>query len=133
MRPSSDWSIQCCFCALYNLRFDLITSELRAMVESAEEYKVRLAAYTEGKNPIAMQGLAPRTLAQLIEGVAEGKLGLRPAPNKWSVTEILAHIAEDELTSTWRYRQMLEHEGPELLGLRSSNVGASRKLWVMEG
>jgi len=86
------------------------------MVESAEEYKVRLAAYTEGKDPIAMQGLAPRTLAQLIEGVAEGKLGLRPAPNKWSVTEILAHLAEDKLTSTWRYRQMLEHEGPELLG-----------------
>jgi hypothetical protein len=86
------------------------------MVESAEEYKVRLAAYTEGKDPITMQRLAPRTLAQLIEGVAEAKLSLRPTPTKWSVTEILAHIAEDELTSTWRYRQMLEHEGPELLG-----------------
>jgi uncharacterized damage-inducible protein DinB len=86
------------------------------MVESAEEYKVRLAAYTEGKDPIAMQGQASRTLAQLIKGVAETKLSLRPAPTKWSVTEILAHMAEDELTSTWRYRQMLEHEGPELSG-----------------
>jgi DinB superfamily len=41
---------------------------------------------------------------------------LRPAPGKWSVTEILAHLAEDELTSTWRYRQMLEYDSPELPG-----------------
>ena len=63
-----------------------------------------------------MQRQAPRTLAALIEGVTEAKLGLQPAPGKWSVTEILAHMAEDELSSTWRYRQMLEHDGPELLG-----------------
>jgi hypothetical protein len=108
------------------------------MVESAEEYKVRLAAYTEGKDPIAMQGQAPRTLAQLIKGVAETKLSLRPAPTKWSVTEILAHMAEDELTSTWRYRQMLEHEGPELSGFnqemwaRLGNYGSWKAHEAME-
>jgi len=63
-----------------------------------------------------MQREAARTLAELIEGVAENTLSRRPAPGKWSVTEILAHMAEDELSSTWRYRQMLEHDDPELLG-----------------
>ncbi len=29
---------------------------------------------------------------------------------------ILAHMAEDELASSWRYRQMIEHEGATLLG-----------------
>ena len=86
------------------------------MGESSEQYTARLAAYVQGKDPIAMQRQAPSTLAQLIEGIAEAKLRLRPAPHKWSVTEILAHLAEDELTSSWRYRQMLEHEGPQLLG-----------------
>jgi len=32
------------------------------------------------------------------------------------VTEILAHLGEDELSSTWRYRQMLEHSGLDLQG-----------------
>jgi hypothetical protein len=64
------------------------------MVETAEQYQARLAAYTEGKDPIAMQRQAPHTLAQLIEGVAEAQLSLKPAPGKWSVTEILAHLAE---------------------------------------
>jgi hypothetical protein len=86
------------------------------MVDAAEQYQARLAAYVEGKDPVAMQRQAPRTLAELIEGVTEAKLSLKPAPGKWSVTEILAHMAEDELSSTWRYRQMLEHDGPELLG-----------------
>jgi DinB superfamily len=86
------------------------------MVEAAEQYKARLAAYTEGKDPIAMQREAPRTLAHLIEGASESTLRFGPSPGKWSVTEILAHMAEDELSSTWRYRQMLEHDAPELPG-----------------
>jgi uncharacterized damage-inducible protein DinB len=83
---------------------------------TAKQYKARLAAYVEGKDPVAMQRQAPRRLAELIEGVPETTLRLRPASRKWSVTEILAHMAEDELSSTWRYRQMLEHNGLELLG-----------------
>jgi len=86
------------------------------MTETAEQYKTRFESYTAGKDPVAMQREAPRTLARLIENVTEAKLTQRPAPDKWSLTEILAHLADDELASTWRYRQMLEHDGPELPG-----------------
>jgi hypothetical protein len=86
------------------------------VVETAEQYRARLASYVDGQDPISMQRQAPRTLARLIMGATEEKLKLRPAPGKWSVTEILAHLAEDELTSSWRYRQMLEYEAPVLLG-----------------
>jgi len=71
---------------------------------------------SDAKIQLPLQAQAPRILAELIAGVAEPKLSLKPAPGKWSVTEIRAHMAEDELSSTWRYRQMLEHDGPELLG-----------------
>jgi chromatin segregation and condensation protein Rec8/ScpA/Scc1 (kleisin family) len=86
------------------------------MVEAAEQYKARLGAYVEGKDPVAMQSQTSHTLARLVDGVGETQLSLKPAPNKWSVTEILAHMAADELRSTWRYRQILEHDAPELLG-----------------
>jgi DinB family protein len=84
------------------------------MTETAEEYKSRFAAYVEGKDPIAMQREAPDTIADLIAGVAPARLKRPPAPGKWSVLQIIAHLAEDELASSWRYRQMLEHDGPEL-------------------
>ena len=86
------------------------------MKETSDQYKARLTAYVEGKDPIVMQGESPAVLAQLITGITDSRLKLRPAPDNWSVTEILAHMAEDELTSTWRYRQMLEYEAPALPG-----------------
>src|SRR6266849_3586597 len=80
------------------------------------DYQSRLQAYTEGRDPIAMQRETPRVLAGLIAGISVHKLTARPAPGKWSVCEILAHLAEDELTSTWRYRQMIENPGAALAG-----------------
>ena len=82
----------------------------------ATGYAARLQAYTEGKNPLAMQAEMPAILAELIRGVPQAKLTRSPAPGKWSVVEILAHLAEDELTSSWRYRQMLENDGVALAG-----------------
>ena len=85
-------------------------------METAEQYKSRLAGYVEGRDPIQMQQDAPLTIARLIEAVPDSALKTRPAPGKWSVTEILMHLADDELVSSWRYRQMLEHDVPELEG-----------------
>ncbi|HXB74175.1 MAG TPA: DinB family protein [Candidatus Acidoferrales bacterium] len=82
--------------------------------ETADQYKARLDAYIVDQEPIAMQREAPRTLACLIEGAPDEMLGRRPAPGKWSVRAILAHLAEDELVSSWRYRQMIEHSGATL-------------------
>jgi uncharacterized damage-inducible protein DinB len=63
-----------------------------------------------------MQREAPGTLACLIEGAPDEMLNRQPATGKWSVRAILAHLAEDELVSSWRYRQMIEHSGATLAG-----------------
>ena len=67
------------------------------------------------KAAIAKQREAPAALARLIADVPESLLRRPPSPGKWSVVAILAHLAEDELSSSWRYRQMLEKPG-EVLG-----------------
>jgi DinB superfamily len=90
------------------------------------DYQSRLQAYREGRDPIVMQGEAPGLLAELIAGIPVQKLTARPAPGKWSVCEILAHLAEDELTSTWRYRQMIENPGTALSGF-------DQDLWAQLG
>lgn len=80
-------------------------------VETTPEYQARFASFVAGKDPLSMQRQAPDTIASLIAGVSEDTLHRRPAPGKWSIVEIIAHLAEDELSSSWRYRQMLEHDG----------------------
>jgi len=48
--------------------------------------------------------------------VSDDRLRRRPEPQKWSIVEIVAHLAEDELVTSWRYRQMLETPGCALAG-----------------
>ena len=85
-------------------------------IETAAQYHARLSAYVGEKDPIAMQRDTPRILAGLVEGATDEVVNRQPAPGKWSVRAILAHMAEDELVSSWRYRQMIEHDGAQLLG-----------------
>ena len=63
-----------------------------------------------------MQARAASILSDLISGVSEEILTARPAPKKWSISEIIAHLADDEITSSWRYRQMIENPGVLLAG-----------------
>lgn len=83
-------------------------------MESVAEYKARITSYVQGKDPMAVQRETPRTLAQLITGVPAERLTKRPGPDRWSVGELLAHLADAELGAAWRYRQMIEHNGGPL-------------------
>ena len=77
----------------------------------SQQYQERLEAYTTGNDPVAMQSSALKIVEELIAGVPEQVLRQRPAPDKWSIVEILAHLADDELATSWRYRQMIEGSG----------------------
>ncbi len=81
---------------------------------TAAEYKARILSYVEGKDPVEVQRETPELLAQAIQGASDDQLRHRPAPDKWSVNELLAHFAEAEIGAFWRYRQMIEHNGGPL-------------------
>jgi len=86
------------------------------MPETTQDYSDRLAGYVDGLDPLIVQQETPDKLARLIHGIPVQQLSGRPEPGKWSIIEILAHMAEDELVSSWRYRQMIEHDGEVLHG-----------------
>jgi hypothetical protein len=77
------------------------------MQETAQEYTKRLLNHSEGKEPLRLQQAAPKKLASLIKGKNAKQLMRRPAPDKWSVAEIAAHLADAELAISWRLRQIL--------------------------
>jgi DinB superfamily len=77
------------------------------MQETVQEYTKRLLSYGEGKDPLRLQQAAPGKLAALLKGKTGKQLMHRPEPDKWSVAEILAHLADAELAISWRLRQVL--------------------------
>lgn len=81
------------------------------MTETVQQYSQRILANAQGQDPIKVQSATPKKLARLIAGVPAGELRKRPAPEKWSVAEILAHLADVEIVIGWRMRSILGAPG----------------------
>jgi hypothetical protein len=79
--------------------------------ETPQQYTQRLVSHTEGKEPLLLQRAAPKKLAALIKGKQKKRLMRRPAPGKWSIAEIMAHLADSEIVIGWRLRQILSTNG----------------------
>ncbi|MGA7079534.1 MAG: DinB family protein [Terriglobales bacterium] len=81
------------------------------MSETAQQYTQRILANAQGQDPIKVQSATPKKLARLIKGIPTPKLRKRPAHDKWSVAEILAHLADVEIVVGWRMRLILGAPG----------------------
>jgi hypothetical protein len=79
--------------------------------ETASQYQARIFSYAAGEDPLLLQAKAPDRLASLVEGLPGERLGRRPAPAKWSIREIVAHLADDELVGAYRIRLILSSPG----------------------
>ncbi len=96
------------------------------MKETAQEYTRRIVGFMEGKQPLAVQAATAKKLARLIKGVPASKLRKRPAPDKWSAGEVLAHLAETEIVCGFRMRLILGAPGTAI-------VAFDQDAWVISG
>jgi hypothetical protein len=88
----------------------------RSMQETAEQYINRLIGYLNGQDPVRVQAATAKRLSKLIQGVSRKRLTRRPAPGKWSVAEILAHLADDEMVAGFRMRLVVGAPGTPVQG-----------------
>jgi hypothetical protein len=68
--------------------------EFRAHLESAEK--------------------SPEKIASAVLRLPKTTLNYRPAPDKWSILEILAHLADTEIVYGYRLRQIIADNDPTL-------------------
>jgi DinB superfamily len=85
------------------------------MSETVQQYIDRLLGYVEGKQPLDVLAATAGKLERLTGGVSSAELGKRPAPNNWSVTEILAHLADAEIVGAFRMRLILGSPGTPIV------------------
>jgi hypothetical protein len=86
------------------------------MQETPQQYTQRILGSLEGKNAMDVLAATPRQVERLVKGVTRKRLGKRPAPQKWSVTEILAHLADVEIVQGFRLRLILGSSGTAIQG-----------------
>jgi uncharacterized damage-inducible protein DinB len=81
------------------------------MQETPQQYTQRMLGYSEGKQPLRVQQATAQKLSALTRRLSKKQLTRRPAPGKWSIAEILAHLADSELVAGWRLRLILGSNG----------------------
>jgi len=87
------------------------------MQETPQQYTKRVLGYIEGKKPMDILSATPGKIDRLVDGVPAETLSRRPATDKWSVTEILAHLADSEIVYGFRIRLILEGGSPPIQGI----------------
>jgi len=96
------------------------------MKETAQQYTQRMLGSMDGKEPLAVQAATADKLEQLIAGVPVARLRQRPAPDKWSVNDIVAHLADGEIVGGFRLRLILGAPGTPI-------VAYDQDAWVTSG
>ena len=71
----------------------------------------------ELKERIAAADKSPKQVAAAVSGLPDRTLRYKPAPDKWSILEILGHLADVEIVYAHRFRQMLADKKPVIAPL----------------
>ncbi len=86
----------------------------------------------DNRDPIDVLSATAEQLAHLLDGLTPEQFERKPAPNKWNLREILAHLADVEIVWSWRFRQVLGTDNPDLEPLEQDNWAKSYSGYSVE-
>jgi len=71
----------------------------------------------ELKQHIEAAEKGPKNLATAVSGLSDKVLRYKPAPGKWCILEIVAHLADAEIIYSYRMRQIIADKKPVIAPL----------------
>jgi hypothetical protein len=86
------------------------------MQETPQQYTERILSYVRGKETLKILASTQKKISSLLRGVPKTKLKKRPVQDKWSVADILGHIADTEIVCSFRIRLILGSNGTPIQG-----------------
>jgi hypothetical protein len=67
-------------------------------------------SYLGSRDPIQVMAATPERLAELVDTIGPARVEEPLAPGKWSIREILCHLADTELAFAFRLRQAVAED-----------------------
>lgn len=94
----------------------ILSNSYGAAREEAAAYIAALLGMLGDRDPMAVLAELPDAVDGLLAGVPEAKLRQPEAPGKWSLAQVVQHLADSELVWGWRLRLVLAHDRPAITG-----------------
>lgn len=94
----------------------VFTNPASSSKEQAQAYTQAVLGLVEGTDPLKVLRDSPAAAARAVAGLSTAQLAWPEAEGKWSLREVLRHLADSEIVWGWRLRLVLGQERPTLTG-----------------
>jgi hypothetical protein len=81
------------------------------VAETVQDYIARILSNVGDDDPWSILESTPQRLRDLVARVPRAALTHVPADGRWSIVQILAHMADAEVVGAWRFRTILAVDG----------------------
>lgn len=89
---------------------------MKSAPAEAAQYTSAVLGLLAAQNPLNVLSKTPARLKRTINRLTPRQLAKPEATGKWSVKQVVQHLADSELVWGWRLRLVLSHERPTITG-----------------
>lgn len=93
----------------------VFTNSSSSSPEEIAGYVSAVLGLVEGRDPLDVLRTTASSLNRALEQIGPA-VRIPEAPGKWSVNEVLQHLADSEIVFGWRLRMVLAHDRPPITG-----------------
>jgi hypothetical protein len=97
------------------------------MKETAEQYIARITGYAGDGDPMKVIESTPAKLAELVKGLTAERLAYKPSPEKWSIQQQVAHLADSQFVLDSRIRWAAAQPGKNVVAFDQDQWAATGK------
>ena len=94
----------------------ILSNRFENAAAEAEEYTALLRNTLGSRDPMEELASMPEALARAVAGLTSEQEAAPEAPDKWSIRQVVQHLADSELVGGFRFRMVLAHDAPQLPG-----------------
>ena len=94
----------------------VFTNPATGAAEHAAAYVDAILELLGERDPVVVLRETVDALPRAIDGLSPEQLRRPERPGKWSIVQILQHLADSEIVGSWRFRLILAQERPPLTG-----------------
>jgi uncharacterized damage-inducible protein DinB len=84
------------------------------MIETPQQYTARILSLSDGRDAWETLESSPARARELVQKLTPSQMEQQSTPDRWSIRQILAHLADCEIVAAWRLRAILAEDGVPL-------------------
>lgn len=97
------------------------------MSETVQQYIARITGLVGSTDPLTIIEATPAKLNEAVKGLTAATLDYKPSPEKWSIRQQLAHLADAELQMGARFRWSAAEPGKPIVAFDQDKWAATAR------